>query len=141
MAGRTMPRKELEVLSELTRSEARANGAEIMENEHCRASGLPKVSANSKDGGGAVMTRNVVKAEARRLIEQHGEEAYGKAAASARLAMRSRNSRMTSFLSEVVTEVARQTRLRLLGPRALPRRGTVYLRIADALKVQKPGPK
>jgi hypothetical protein len=64
------------------------------------------------------VARNVVKAEARRLIEQHGEEAYAKAASSARLAMRSRNSRMTSFLSEVVVEVVRQTKRRQLAPRS-----------------------
>ena len=82
-----------------------------------------------------------MKAEARRLIEQHGEEAYAKAASSARLAMRSRNSRMTSFLSEVIVEVVRQTKRRQLAPRAFVRAGTVYLRIASPLKVQTPKPK
>ena len=87
------------------------------------------------------MTRNVVKAEARRLIERLGEEAYAKATASARLALRSRNSRMTSFLSEVVAEVARQTKRRRLAPRAFVRAGTIYLRIASPLKVQNQKPK
>ena len=108
-----------------------------------RAVNTPTVSANSRDGGGGgvFVTRNVVKAEARRLIELHGEEAYAEAASAARLAMRSRNSRMTSFLSEVVTEVARQTKRRRLAPRAFVRAGTVYLRIASPLKVQNPKPK
>jgi hypothetical protein len=84
------------------------------------------------------VTRNVVKAEARRLIEEHGDEAYGKAAASARLAMRSRNTRMSAFLSGVVIEVARQTKLRQLVPRIFRRAGTTYLRIASPLKGAKP---
>ena len=84
------------------------------------------------------MTRNVVKAEARRLIEEHGDEAYGKAAASARLAMRSRNSRMSAFLSGVVIEVARQTKLRQLAPRTFRRAGATYLRIAFPLEGGKP---
>lgn len=83
------------------------------------------------------MTRNVVKAEARRLIEEHGDEAYGKAAASARLAMRSRNSRMSAFLSGVVIELARQTKLRQLAPRTFRRAGATYLRIAFPLEGAK----
>jgi hypothetical protein len=76
--------------------------------------------------------------EARRLIKEHGDEAYGKAAAAARLAMRSRNSRMSAFLSGVVIEVARQTKLHQLAPRTFRRAGTTYLRIASPLEGGRP---
>jgi hypothetical protein len=87
------------------------------------------------------VARNVVKAEARRLIEQYGDEAYAKASATVRLAIRSRNIRMTAFLSGVLAEVARQTKLRQLAPRTLGRPGILYLRIATRLERPQPAGK
>ena len=51
------------------------------------------------------MPRNVVKAEADRLEREFGVEAYSKALASMRLAMKARNARMSGFLAAVAGEI------------------------------------
>ena len=85
---------------------------------------------------GTGLSRNVVKAEARRLIEEHGGEAYAKATTAVRLAMRRRNLKMSAFLAAVAGEVARQMeRGRELPP--LPRTGPVYLRLTGTNKFTK----
>jgi len=45
---------------------------------------------------------------------------------------------MSAFLSGVVIEVARQTKLRQLAPRTFRRAGATYLRIAFPLEGVKP---
>ena len=84
------------------------------------------------------MSRNVAKAEARRLIEEHGDEAYVKATTAVRLAMRRRSVKMSAFLAAVVGEVARQMDSAPELPPLL-RPGSMYYRVTGADKLTEDG--
>jgi tRNA isopentenyl-2-thiomethyl-A-37 hydroxylase MiaE len=53
------------------------------------------------------MRRKAITAEAQRLIDDFGPEAYQKAVAAERLARRKQDKRLAKFLGEVVRQIAR----------------------------------